>query len=47
MEISEVNPEWQNNEDGFKNIVIEILETNYLNRIKQFILRLHRNNLLQ
>ena len=46
VEFSEANLDWEYNEDGLIKVVIEILKTPYLNRLKQFMLRLLRNNLL-
>ena len=41
----EADLEWEYDEESLVNIVIEILKTPYLNRLKQFMLRLLRNNL--
>ena len=45
VDFSEANLNWQYDEDGLIKIVIEILRTPNLNGLKQFMLRLLRNNL--
>ena len=45
VEFSEANLDWEYNEDGLIKVVNEILKTPYLNRLKQFMFILQRNNL--
>ena len=45
IEVSEMNQGWQYEKSELNRVVLEIIKTPYLNRLKQFMLRLLRNTL--
>ena len=45
IDFTEEDIEWEYDEDEVLKIVIQVLKTPYLNRLKQFFIRLLRNNL--
>ena len=44
-EFSEMDRDWQYDNEELKRVVLEVIETPYLNRLNQFMLRLLLNNL--
>ena len=44
VEFSEIDRDSQYESEKLKRVVSEIIKMPYLNRLKQFMLRLHRNN---